>query len=247
MRIVIDEKKVKRQALIGRITLFGSLGILIGGLLLTLFGQQLGLFDLNNLGVFYGVYTIILVVGFGVSRIGMYYGNRYLAAGRPEMVLREKLKGLDRKFALMFFKEPTDYILVEPGGVTVFIVKGQQGKVAFKDGKWKSRQGVLSYWLGRDEPLGNPSEEATEALGKVNNIFKEKIPTLRIPLRAVIIFSNPKAELDLEPMPLRVLRAEDLKEYLRGEGKLDDLPKSIQRQMRAALNAPELPSGEKIA
>jgi hypothetical protein len=63
----------------------------------------------------------------------------------------------------------------------------------------------------------------------------------------VIIFSNPKAELDLEPMPLRVLRAEDLKEYLRGEGKLDDLPKSIQRQMRAALNAPELPSGEKIA
>jgi hypothetical protein len=247
MRIVIDEKKVKRQALIGRITLFGSLAILIGGLLLTLFGQQLGLFDLNNLGVFYLIYTAILVVGFGVSRIGMYYGNRYLAAGRPEMVLREKLKGLDRKYALMFFKDPTDYLLIEPGGVTVFIVKSQQGKVSFKDGKWKSRQGVLSYWLGREEPLGNPTEEATEALEKVTAIFKEKLPTLRIPLRAVIVFSNPKAVLDIEPAPYRILTADDLKDFLRGEGKQDDLPKSIQRQMRAALNAPELPSGEKNA
>jgi hypothetical protein len=247
MRIVIDEKKVKRQALIGRITLFGSLAILIGGLLLTLFGPQLGLFDLANLGVFYLIYTAILIVGFGVSRIGMYYGNRYLAAGRPEMVLRENLKGLDRKYALMFFKEPTDYILIEPGGVTVFIIKSQQGKVAFKAGKWKSRQGVLNYWLGRDEPLGNPTEDATEALSKISDIFKQKIPTLRIPLRAVIVFSHPKAVLDLEPLPYRVLRADDLKDYLRGEGKLDELPKSIQRQMRAALDAPELPSAEKSA
>src|SRR6266542_1309460 len=193
MRIVVDEKKVKRQTLIGRITLFGSLAILVGGLLLTLFGQQLGIFDLNNLGLFYLIYSVILVLGFGVSRIGMYYGNRYLAAGRPEMVLRENLKGLDRKYALMIFKLPVDYVLVEPGGVTVLIVKAQQGRIEYKGGKWKSRQGVLSYWLGRDEPLGNPTDDATTALGKINAIFTEKIPNLRIPLRAVIVFSNPKA------------------------------------------------------
>ena len=245
MRIVVDEKKVKRQALIGRITLFGSLAILVGGLLLTLFGQQLGIFNLNNLGLFYLVYTIILVVGFGISRIGMYYGNRYLSAGRPELILRENLKGLDRKYALMIFKLPVDYVLVEPGGVTVLIVKGQQGKIAFKEGKWKSRQGVLSYWLGRDEPLGNPTEEANLAMGKLTAIFKEKIPNLRITLRAVIIFSNPKADLDIEPSPIPVLRSDELKDYLRGQGKLDDLPKSIQRQVRAALDAPELPSGER--
>ncbi len=244
MRIVVDEKKVKRQALIGRITLFGSLAILVGGLLLTLFGQQLGIFNLNNLGLFYLIYTIILVVGFGVSRIGMYYGNRYLSAGRPELILRDNLKGLDRKYALMIFKLPVDYVLIEPGGVTVLIVKGQQGKIAFKEGKWKSRQGVLSYWLGRDEPLGNPTEEANLAMGKLTAIFKEKIPNLRITLRAVIIFSNPKAVLEIEPSPIPVLRSDELKDYLRGQGKLDDLPKSIQRQVRAALDAPELPSGE---
>jgi hypothetical protein len=245
MRIVTDERKMKRQALIGRIALFGSLAILLGGLLLTLFGQQIGLFDLNNLGLFYLIYTVILVIGFGVSRIGMYYGNRYLAANRPEMVLREGLKGLDRKFALMVFKLPADYVLIEPGGVTVLIVKTQAGKIEYKNGKWKSRQGVLAYWLGRDEPLGDPSNEATEAMGKINKILTEKMPNLKVQVRAVIVFSNPKVELNFEPAPIPVLLANDLKDYLRGENKLKELPNSIQRKMREALDAPELPTGEK--
>ena len=245
MRIVTDDKKIKRQALIGRIALFGSLGILIGGLLLTVFGQQFGLLEAGNIGLFYLIYTIVLVVGFGISRIGMYYGNRYLAANRPEMVLREHLKGLDRKFSLLIFKLPVDYVLVEPGGVTVLIVKNQGGKVEFKNGKWRSRSGILGFWLGRDEPLGSPSEDATAAMTKINNIFTEKIPELRIPLRAVIVFSNPKVQLETETLPYTVLAPDGLKEYVRGENKLKELPNSIQRKIRAALDVPELPQAEK--
>ncbi len=245
MRIYIDEKKVKRQALIGRIALFGSLAILVGGLLLTLFGQQIGLFSLDNLGMFYILYTVILILGFGISRVGMYYGNRYLAATRPEMILRECLKGMERTFTLMVFQQPVDYYLIEPGGVTVFIMKTQAGKLEYKGGKWKSRQGVLAFWMGRDEPLGNPDQEAIDSMAKINKIFTEKIPDIKISVRAVIVFSNPKAELDLEPSAIKVLRSPALKDYLRGDGKLREVPKSIQRQIRAALNAPELPSGEK--
>ncbi|HEY3290863.1 MAG TPA: hypothetical protein VGK87_12100 [Anaerolineae bacterium] len=245
MRIYVDEKKVKRQALIGRIALFGSLAILVGGLLLTLFGQQLGLFSLDNLGLFYVIYTVILILGFGISRVGMYYGNRYLAAGRPEMVLRESLKGLERSFTLMVFQPPVDYYLIEPGGVTVLIMKTQAGKIDYKNGKWKSRQGMLSFWLGRDEPLGNPDEEATQAIAKISAIFTDKIPNLKIPIRAIIVFSNPKVDLELEPSAIKVLRSIALKDYIRGEGKLKEMPKSIQRQIRASLNAPELPTGER--
>ena len=245
MRIQIDEKKVKRQALIGRIALFGSLAILVGGLLLTLFGQQIGLFSLDNLGMFYILYTVILILGFGISRVGMYYGNRYLAATRPEMVLRECLKGLDRTFALMMFQQPTDYFLIEPGGVTVLIMKSQGGKIEYKGGKWKSRQGILSFWMGRDEPLGNPDEEATSALAKLNTIFTDKAPNLKVSMRAVIVFTNSKVQLDMEPSAIKVLKSPELKDYLRGDGKLKEVPKSIQRQIRSALNAPEIPSGEK--
>ncbi len=157
MKIVIDEKKVKRQSLIGKIALYGSLGVLVGGLLLTLFGQQIGLFSYENIGAFYIVYTAVLLVGFGVSRIGMYYGNRYLSPGRPSLVLRELLKGMERKYTLMMFSLPADYVLIEPGGVTALIVKTQAGKVAYKGGKWKRRENFMSLWFGRDEPLGDPT------------------------------------------------------------------------------------------
>ncbi|WP_169238799.1 hypothetical protein [Candidatus Roseilinea sp. NK_OTU-006] len=244
MKIVVDEKKYKRLALLGRIALFGSLGILLAGLLLTLFGPQLGLLTPENSSLFFILYLIILLVGFTASRVGFHYGNRYLAPTRPDMVLRESLKGLDRKYALMLFAQPTNYMLIEPGGVTVFVVRNQEGKIIYKDGKWKRKESLLRFWFGRDEPLGDPTADITEELRKVNRALTEKLPTLKIPLRGIIVFSNPKAVLDVEPSPIAVLRAEDLKDYLRGAGKLKELPNSLQRKVREALGAPELPRPE---
>ncbi len=244
MKIVVDEKKYKRLALLGRIALFGSLGILLAGLLLTLFGPQLGLLTPENSSLFFILYLIILLVGFTASRVGFHYGNRYLAPTRPDMVLRESLKGLDRKYALMLFAQPTNYMLIEPGGVTVFVVRNQEGKITYKDGKWKRKESLLRFWFGRDEPLGDPTADITEELRKVNRALTEKLPTLKIPLRGIIVFSNPKAVLDVEPSPIAVLRAEDLKDYLRGAGKLKELPNSLQRKVREALGAPELPRPE---
>lgn len=244
MKIVIDEKRYRRMALLGRIALFGSLGILLAGLLLTLFGQQLGLLNPENSTLFFVIYLAILLVGFTASRIGFHYGNRYLAPTRPDKALRDSLKGLDRKYALLLFREPTNYLLIEPGGITVFIVRNQEGKIAYKEGKWKRRESLLRFWFGRDEPLGDPTADALEELGKVNKLLTEKLPTLKIPLRAIIVFSNPRAILDIEPSPIAVLPADGLKDYLRGPGKLKELPNSIQRKMREALGAPEVPRPE---
>ncbi len=244
MKVVVDEKKYKRMALLGRVALFGSLGILLAGLLLTLFGPQLGLLRPENSSLFFILYLAILLVGFTASRIGFHYGNRYLAPTRPDMVLRESLKGLDRKYALMLFSHPTNYLLIEPGGVTVFVVRNQEGKITYKEGKWKRRESLLRFWFGRDEPLGDPTADITDELSKVNQVLTEKLPTLRIPLRGIIVFSNPKAVLDVEPSPIAVLRAEDLKDYIRGAGKLKELPNSLQRKVREALGAPELPRPE---
>lgn len=244
MKVVIDQKRYKRMALLGRVALFGSLGILIGGLLLTLFGQQIGLLTPENSTLFFVIYIAILVVGFAVSRVGFHYGNRYLAPTRPDAVLRENLKGLDRKYALMLFQSPHDYVLVEPGGVSAFVIRNQDGRIAYKGGKWKRRESIFRFWFGRDEPLGDPTQEALAAAAKINKILTEKLPTLKIPVRGIVVFSNPKAVLEVEPSPVSVVRAEELKDYLRGAGKLREMPNSIQRKMREALGAPELPKGE---
>lgn len=244
MKIVIDEKNYKRKALIGRIALFGSIGILLGGLLLTLFGQQIGLLSPQNSTLFFVLYLFILLTGFAVSRVGFFLGNRYLAPTRPDAVLRDALKGLDRKYALMLFQGLTNYMLVEPGGITVFVARGQEGKTAFREGKWKRKESMLKFWFGREEPLGNPTADLNTEMAKVNKVLAEKMPTLKVPVRGVVVFTSPKAILDIEPSPIIILPATELKDYLRGAGKLKELPNSIQRKMREAVGAPELPKAE---
>ncbi len=247
MKIVIDEKNYKRKALFGRIALFGSIGILLGGLLLTLFGQQLGLLSPENSSLFFVLYLVILITGFAVSRVGFFLGNRYLAPTRPDAVLRDALKGLDRKYALMLFQGLTNYMLVEPGGITVFVARGQEGKTAFREGKWKRKESFLRFWFGRDEPLGNPTADLHAEMAKVNKTLAEKMPALKVPVRGVVVFTNPKAILDVEPSPITILPAIELKDYIRGAGKLKDLPNSIQRKMREAVGAPDLPKPDQQA
>jgi len=247
MRIVVDEKKYKRMALLGRIALFGSLAILMGGLLLTLFSQQIGLLSPQNTTLFTIAYIAILIVGFSVSRLGFYFGNRYLSPTRPDAMLRESLKGLDRKYTLMIFQGPTSYLLIEPGGVTVFVIRNQEGPVAYKAGTWKRRENFLKFWFGRDEPLGDPTADLTNEMGKVNKVLTEKMGTLKVPLRGAVVFSSPKVVLDVEPSPIAVLRADEIKDFIRGAGKLKELPNSIQRKMREALGAPDLPKAEQAA
>ncbi len=247
MKIVIDEKNYKRKALFGRIALFGSIGILLGGLLLTLFGQQLGLLSPENSSLFFVLYLVILITGFAVSRVGFFLGNRYLAPTRPDAVLRDALKGLDRKYALMLFQGLTNYMLVEPGGITVFVARGQEGKTAFREGKWKRKESFLKFWFGRDEPLGNPTADLHAEMAKVNKTLAEKMPALKVPVRGVVVFTNPKAILDVEPSPITILPAIELKDYIRGAGKLKDLPNSIQRKMREAVGAPDLPKPDQQA
>ncbi len=245
MKVVLDEKKLKRMATLSRVALFGSVAILLGGLLLTLFGPQLGLLTPERSGLFFLLYTLILVSGFLISRVGFYFGNRYLSPSRPDVLLRDSLKGLDRKYALMLFHPPTPYVLIEPGGVTVFVTRNQEGKVRFANGKWQRRESLLRMWFGREESLGDPIFELNQEVAKVSNLLKQKLPDLNIPVRGIVVFTHPRVALDVEPSPIPILRADELKDYLRGSGRWKELPNSIQRKMREALGAPELVKAEK--
>ena len=248
MRISADEQKMKRQAKIGRAALTGSLVVLIGGLLLTLIGPQYGLLTPQNTTLFLVVYMAILAVGFTVSRVGMYYGNRYLSPTRPELMLREKLKGLDRKYVLMLFQKPTDYYLVEPGGVTAIITRAtgvrrnsqSASTITYKAGKWNTRTSFFSSWFGQEEPFGDPMADAATAAKAINDQIAAYDANLKVPVRAVVLFTNTNLTLNIEPSPTAVLKIDDLKDFVRSTSKLKELPSSIQRKMREALGAPEL-------
>jgi hypothetical protein len=241
MKIVVDEKKLARNAKVARAVVLGVVLAAIGLMIAVLLLQTTELIrDYAN--ALLVAQIVIIVVLFAVSRIGFGLTNRYLAHFRPEKVLRESLKGLDRKFALMLFQKPTDYLLIEPGGITVLIPRNQEGKIGFAKGKWQFNRGLLRAWMGRDEVIGDPLAEATSAMTAVKKLLDAKAPEIKVPIRAAIVFTNPNAALTAEPAPVAVLRADALKDFIRVNGKLTELPKSIQRKMRDALGAPELSS-----
>lgn len=244
MRISADDRKIRRNALISRAIIIGSL-VVIGVLfVLSLPGTNFLTRDPETFQIIYFGMIIVMVVVFVLSRIGLVYANRYLSPFRPEKILRESLKGLDRKYALMLFRKPVDYYLIEPGGVTVFICKQQRGAVSYKAGKWRKSGGGLSSFFASEEPLGDPFAEATAAMAKVTASLTEKLPALKIPVQAVVVFTHAEARLDVEPAPIAALKPDALKDFLRGGGKRRELPASIQRSIRSALDAPELLAAE---
>lgn len=240
MKIVVDEKKLARNSKLARTIVLGTVTVALGLMITVLIAiSSTSLRTVDPTYILIGQLAIIILV-FIFARIGFNYAGRYLSILRPEKVFRESLKGLDKKFTLSLFEKPTDYFLVEPGGVTVLIPRPQDSYVRLKDGKWVTNRNLLRVLMGRDEPIGDPIKDANEAMAGVKRRLEAGAPDIKVPLRAAVVFVNPNVKLDAEPSPVvAVLRADQLKDYLRVHNKLSELPKSIQRKMRSALGLPE--------
>jgi hypothetical protein len=242
MKIVVDEVKLARNAKIARGLVLGVVVVAVGMMIAVLIASMspnTALIAQITPQILLVIELVVIVVLFIVSRVGFIFANRYLAVHRPEKVLRDSLKGLEKTNSLLLFQKPVDYLLSEPGGVTIFIPRSQEQKVTYRSGKWSYSRGLLRAWMGRDETIGDPTADALDAIKKVQAVITEKAPDVRVTVRAVIVFTFPKVVLDIEPGPIPVLHAEDIKDYLRGEGRLSALPKPVQRKVRAALGVPE--------
>jgi hypothetical protein len=240
MKIVVDEKKLARNSKLARTIVLGTVAVALGLMIAVLVAiSSTSLRTIDPAIILVGELVIIALM-FIFARIGFDYASRYLSIMRPEKVFRESLKGLDRKFTLSLFEKPVDYFLVEPGGITVLIARPQDGPVRFKDGKWNTNRNFLRVLMGRDEAIGDPVKDANAAMAEVKKRLESSAPDIKVPLRAAVVFVNPNVKLEAEPSPVvAVLRADQLKDYVRLHNKLNELPKSIQRKMRTALGVPE--------
>jgi len=93
MRIVTDEKLVKRNTQIGKYSLLAGTVLLVGALVINLlaFTRQ------NDYSLI--VYVLIaFFVGFALTNLGTYLNNRW--GRRPDRGLAEALKGLDDRYTL---------------------------------------------------------------------------------------------------------------------------------------------------
>jgi hypothetical protein len=233
MKIVTNEKLIKRNSTIGQVATISSLVILGGGFFLSVQSR-----DPNMIGVMWGA----LLLGFLLSQLGIYFGNRWGRRPRPDEVIDQSLKGMDDRYAIYHYTTPAAHVLVGPAGVWVLGVFTQAGKIIYdaKKKRWQQKGGNIAQKYLRvfaQEGLGRPELEIEIDLEKITKHLQSKLPEGELPeIQAALVFIHPNADLsEVGEPPIPTLVGKDLKEYLRKTTKGKALSAEQIKQINESL------------
>ncbi|MFO7323976.1 MAG: nuclease-related domain-containing protein [Chloroflexota bacterium] len=242
MRVVTNDKLVRRNRQIAQYLFFFSFGILILGLLLT--NQQITSLQANDL-IWGGVVpAIVVVIAFISTVASVRMTNLWIRQPRPETALREGLKGLSNKSVLYnYYHLPARHVLIAPQGVFVFTTRWQDGRFSVKGDDWQTHKSFISrlFTAFRFDSIGNPTDEAIRNSEYVRKLLEPIAPD--VPVQPVIVFTDPRAHITIESPTVPVLRAQDkldpsLKDYMRQVDRQPTLtPEQIAEFERRTLPA----------
>ena len=211
MKIVSNESLIQRNSRIGQITSLAGLLVLGGGLYISF--QQPEQFALS-----WGA----LLLGFVLSQIGIYFGNRWGRRPRPDEILNAALKGLDKSYALYHYTAPASHLLVGPAGVWVLMPRHQIGTITYEKNRWRQRGGGVMMAFRKffaQEGLGRPDLELQGEISGVQKILEKMYGEEAPPVQAALIFTNEAAELQADGAPVPTLASKKLKEFVRRKAK----------------------------
>ena len=233
MQVMTNESYINRRKKIGELAPFAGLILLAASAVLIIVKPE-----------WLWVTMAVVWLGFIVSLTGSYLGERFVGPNAHWQRVPDALKGLSRDHWLLMYQMASPYVLVEPGGLTVISVKPQGGRVTYEDGRWRHRQklGFLRRFAGQ-ESIGRPDRYANAEADVVRDQLAKRLPEgTEIPVRTVILFTQPDIELDVDAdaVPVPTLRVATLKRWLRK----NPLRPKLSAETRALLAKALLLDGE---
>lgn len=224
MRIISNTKKVERNRKIGLYTSFGSLIILVVGLVLS--------FQPNMIAYAYGA----LLVGLICSQVGIYYGNRWGRSPRIDERLNQGLKGLDDRYTLYHYITPVPHLLTGPSGIWVLVPQYQEGTIVYENKHFKQQGvGVFKRFFAQ-EGLGRPEMEAQSYMQDLQKFLQKELPGEKQPaIQPLIVFINPKANVQVADSPTPAMHLEKLKDYMRRKLKVQAVSMNIIQTVEEIL------------
>jgi hypothetical protein len=228
MKIIKNEKLIKRNATIGNWTSLAALAILGGGMYISFKRQELFVYSL-----------IALLVGFTLTQIGMYMGNRFGRSPRPDEKLDAGLKGLQNEFVMYHYTTPASHLLVGPAGVWVVMPYHQRGQVEYKKNRWQIKGGGFLQGYMRifgQEGLGRPDVEIDGELRSLNKYLSKKLDASQLPeINALMVFTNDDVEINGEDAPVPALKLKQVKDFMRQKAKEKKLSAETLTELKTAF------------
>jgi hypothetical protein len=233
MKIVTNTKLIKRNSAIAKYSSIAAFIILIVGFYITVKMPDKLAFAL-----------LCLLVGFLLSQFGIYYANRWGRSPRPDEIINKNMKGLGREYTVYHFTTPASHLLLGPAGLWILLPYYQGGKIIYDGKRWRSKGGgfVRSYLrIFGQENIGRPDLEAEAEIQVTERYLKRILPegTDIPPIRAALLFTDPRVELEAEKSPLPAMTPKDLKEFLKTQAREAPMPPLQLDLVRKTLPQPE--------
>jgi len=226
MKIIKNEKLIKRNSTIGNYMSIGALVVLGTGMYISL--KRTDLFPYA---------MIALVAGFIMTQVGIYMGNRYGRSPRPDEKLDAALKGLQNEFAIYHYTTPASHLLVGPAGVWVLLPYHQRGQMIYKKNRWQLKGGGFLQGYMRifgQEGIGRPELEVEGEINAVKKYLAKQIDETEIPeINAMLVLTADEMEIEAADAPVPAMKVKQIKDFFRQRAK----EKPIGQIQLAAIKA----------
>ena len=228
MKIIKNEKLIKRNAQIGSWTSLAALAVLGLGMYISFTRPELFVYSL-----------IALLLGFTLTQIGMYMGNKFGRSPRPDEKLDAGLKGLQNEFIMYHYTTPVSHLLVGPGGVWVVMPYHQRGQVVFQKNRWRMSGGGFLQGYMRifgQEGLGRPDIEIDNEIKSLTKHLLKHMDESEIPeIKALMVFTNDEVEIEAEGSTVPAMKTKQLKDFIRQKAKEKKLSSETIQKLKTAL------------
>jgi hypothetical protein len=228
MKIVKNEKLIKRNSKIGQYTSLGALVVLGVGMYISFTKPELFVWAVGA-----------LLLGFTLTQVGMYFGNRWGRSPRPDERLDAGLKGLPGNFVIYHWATPVAHLLVGPAGIWVLLPFHQRGRVTYRKNRWRMAGGgfLQNYMrLFGQEGIGRPDLEAESEINSVRKVLAKEMEEDEIPeIKAALVFTTDGVEIEVQDAPMPALPLKKLKEFMRNKAKEKPITSQELEKTKAAL------------
>lgn len=236
MKVYRNEALIVKRERMGRRLSMAGLGVLFIGLLASFVPSIYppGTETATALGQFLVRWWSIisftaLPLGFLCASAGSFFITRYSRRRwpgtntlmRPDELLERSLKGLNDQYTLFLHSLPASYAILTPSALVTLAVRSDKGRVRVTGDKWRERWSFTRFLtLFAREGVGHPPAELEDQARKMKEYFsKAEIPGSEnlapLTIDGAVVFLNSETFLDLQEPTVAILRADQLKDWLR--------------------------------
>lgn len=220
MKIIIDEKLVKRNKLIGKILRWVSLACMVFGLF-AVFSEKIA----TNPSLFFAFF-VVMILGVLLSSVSGFFTSRFGNSPRPDELIDKAFKGLDDRYQIYHYRSSIPHLLISPVGVWSIIPTFVDGEIFYDQSKnnWFHKKNSFLNRFLQKENFPNPISEYEYHKKELLKI-KDKALLAEDPgLQVLIILMHKNAKLSglNENDGILILPFEKVKERFRKNSKINN-------------------------